>query len=69
MQLTDSSQVHIPVKHYIETDNSCPVSCRPHWLSGEKLRVAKEKFSYMLEAGIVIRSNSPWSSQLHLAPK
>ena len=69
MQLTDSTQVHVPVKHYIETGNSSLVSCRPRPLSGEKLRVAKEEFSFMLEAGILRRSNSPWSSPLHLAPK
>ena len=69
MQLNDSSLVHVPVKHYIETGNSSPVSCRPRPLSGEKLRVAKEEFLIVLEAVIIRRSNSPWLSQLQLAPK
>ena len=52
-QLPDSTQVHVPVKHYIETSDSSPVSCGPRPLSGEKLRVAKEEFSFMLEACII----------------
>ena len=69
MQLTDSTQVHVAVKHCIETGNSSPVSYRPRSLSGEKLGVAKEELSFMLEAGILRRSISLGSPPLHLAPK
>ena len=55
--------------HAIETGDSAPVYCRPRPLSGCKLLAAREEFQYMLKAGIVRRSNSPWSSPLHMVPK
>ena len=59
MELTDTTHVHVPVNKCTEKGNSSPVSCRQRLLSGEKLRLAKEEFSSMLEAGVLIRSNSP----------
>ena len=66
VQLTDSTQVHVPVNHYIETGNSSRVSCRPRPLSGQKLRVAKEEFSFMLEAGIIRRTISHFLNSFKL---
>ena len=35
----------------------------------EKFRVAKKYFEVMVAAGICCRSDSPWSSGLHMVPK
>ena len=42
---------------------------RPRRLAPDKLNVAKEEFSHMLELGIIEPSDSSWSSPLHLVPK
>ena len=56
------------VQHHIETD--CPpVSAKARRLSPEKLEAAKQEFSKLEKLGIVRRSNSPWSSPLHMVPK
>jgi cleavage and polyadenylation specificity factor subunit 1 len=38
-------------------------------LDPEKLRIAEKEFRNLEKAGIVRRSNSPWSSPLHMVPK
>ena len=57
------------VHHDIDTGSSSPVYCRARSLSGEKLNAAREEFKFMLQSGIVRRSNSPWSSPLHMVKK
>ena len=38
-------------------------------LTGAKLVAAKEEFQFLLNAGRIQRSNSPWATPLHLVPK
>ena len=56
------------VECYIDTKGP-PVSTAPRRLTPEKLKVAKQYFQVMCAAGICRRSNSPWSSGLHMVPK
>ena len=56
------------VEHYIIT-KSAPTHSRPRRLPADKLSVAKDEFQKLEQAGIVRRSNSPWSSPLHIVPK
>lgn len=55
--------------HYIRTTPGPPVYCRPRRLDAERLRIAKQEFDEMLNSGIARRSDSPWSSPLHMVPK
>ena len=45
------------------------MACRFRRLDGEKLAAAKKEFLQMERDGIVRRSNSPWSSPLHMVRK
>ncbi|KFD60597.1 hypothetical protein M514_27230 [Trichuris suis] len=56
------------VAHYIQTLGP-PVHARTRRLPPDKLQIAKNEFRKMEEMGIVRRSNSPWSSPLHMVPK
>ena len=56
------------VLHRIPT-TGFPVHCQARRLSPEKLKIAKEEFDTLLKMGIIRRSNSPYSSPLHVAPK
>lgn len=71
--ITRPSGVHrVPkhnVLHYIRTTPGPPVSCTPRRLAPDKLKIAKDEFSAMLQNGTARPSESPWSSPLHLAPK
>lgn len=55
--------------HRIDTGTSPPVFARPRQLNSEKLRVAKEEFRKLGQAGIVQQKKSSWSSPLHMVPK
>ena len=55
-------------KHSIETTGR-PVFAKARRLDAEKLRIAEDEFRSLEKAGIVRRSNSPWSSPLHMVPK
>ena len=46
-----------------------PVHARARRLPPDKLAIAKEEFRNLEQLGIVRRSNSPWSSPLHMVPK
>ena len=55
--------------HHHITTNGPPVSgrtCRP---SPERLHIAQEEFTHLLELGIIRPSVSCWSSPLHMVPK
>ena len=56
------------VQHHIPT-NGFPVHSQARRQSPEKLKIAKEEFETLVRLGIVRRSNSPYSSPLHVAPK
>ena len=45
------------------------MSTAPRRLTPEKLEVARKYFDIMCASGICRRSNSPWSSGLHMVPK
>ena len=63
-----SSSVSHGVQHYISTTGA-PTHARARRLSPEKLSVAKKEFDEMEQMGIVRKSNSPWSSPLHIVEK
>ena len=56
------------VEHHIITQGR-PIFSRPRRLPADKFEAAKAEFHKMEEAGIIRRSNSPWSSPLHIVPK
>ena len=56
------------VQHRIPT-TGFPVHSQARRLSPEKLKIAKDEFDTLLKLGIIRRSNSPYSSPLHVAPK
>lgn len=55
--------------HYIKTTPGPPVSSRPRRLDPARLQIAKNEFNEMLKNGTARRSESAWSSPLHLARK
>ncbi|KAG7310988.1 hypothetical protein JYU34_003841 [Plutella xylostella] len=55
--------------HHIRTTPGPQVSSRPRRLDPERLQTAKKEFDEMLHNGTARRSESPWSSPLHLARK
>lgn len=56
------------VQHFIVTEGP-PVHSRARRFSPEKLAAAKTEFEHMEEMGVIRRSNSPWSSPLHIVLK
>lgn len=62
-------KVHHSTVHYIKTTEGPPVFARPRRLAPERLMAAKKEFEDMVRTGVARRSDSPWSSALHLVPK
>jgi hypothetical protein len=56
------------VKHFIKTTGP-PIASRFRRLDGEKLAAARAEFLQTEKDGIVRRSDSPWSSPLHMVRK
>ena len=56
------------IEHYIETKGH-PVFAKPRRLDQAKLAAAKAEFAELERLGIIRRSDSPWSSPLHVVPK
>ena len=63
-----SKAVRHGVEHFIQTEGP-PVHARARRLPLDKLVIAKEEFRKMEDMGIIRRSDSPWSSPLHMVPK
>jgi hypothetical protein len=55
--------------HYIRTIPGPPVTCRPRRLAPNRLAIDKAEFDAMLQDGTARRSESSWSSALHIVPK
>ena len=61
-----------PIKHDVLHDivtTSYPYYARARPLPPDKLEVVRNEIEYLLEAGIISRSNSNYASPLHLVPK
>jgi hypothetical protein len=56
------------IRHTIETAGH-PVFARARRLDQDKLRQAEAEFRQLEAAGIIRRSDSPWSSPLHMVRK
>ncbi len=56
------------VFHHIKTMGP-PITSRFRRLDGAKLAAAKKEFEQLKRDGIVRRSDSPWSSPLHMVEK
>jgi hypothetical protein len=56
-------------RHHIRTTPGPPVACSPRRLAPDRLAIAKAEFDAMLRDGTIRRSEGPWASALHLAPK
>jgi hypothetical protein len=71
--LTRPTGVQLEVRHntvhQIRTAPGPPVTCRPPRLAPDRLAVAKAEFEAMVRDGTARRSESSWSSALHLVPK
>jgi hypothetical protein len=55
--------------HHIRTTPGPPVTLRPRRLAPDRLAIAKAEFDAMLQDGTARRSESCWSSALHIVPK
>ncbi|GBP86808.1 hypothetical protein EVAR_99888_1 [Eumeta japonica] len=55
--------------HHIRTTPGPPVTGRPRRLDPKRLQIAKKEFENKSREGTARKSESPWSSPLHLAPK
>ena len=56
------------VEHHVVTSHR-PVHSRPQSLITQKLALAQAKFQQLEWADIILCSNSPWSTPLHMVPK
>ena len=57
------------VYHRIDTGSHAPVFAKPRQMNQVKYDCAKKSFDKMMNDGIIRRSESEWSSPLHLVPK
>ena len=71
-EVTDTALASSTTRHGVEchiNTTGPPVKTSPRRLAPEKLEVARKYFEMMCAAGICRRSDSPWSSGLHMVPK
>ena len=62
-----SKSVWHGVEHFVQTEGP-PVQARARRMPPDKLVIAKWEFRNMEDMGIIRRSDSPWSSPLHIVP-
>lgn len=62
-------EVHHATQHFIRTTPGPPVTNRPRRLAPDRYQIAKSEFEAMLQEGTARRSESSWSSPLHMVPK
>jgi hypothetical protein len=55
--------------HHIRTTPGPTFTCRPRRLAPDRLAIAKAEFDVMSREGTARRSESSWSSALHIVPK
>jgi hypothetical protein len=48
--------------HRIDTGNAAPIQARPYRLAKSEDKIISEEVQNMLKAGVIVPSNSPWSS-------
>ena len=58
-----------PVRHSVSTDPGPLVFAKASGLDAEKLESARKEFTAMEAAGVIINSNSPWASPIHMLQK
>ena len=58
-----------PVRHSVSTDPGPLVFAKASGLDAEKLESARKEFTAMEAAGVIINSNSPWASPIHMLKK
>ena len=63
-----SPSVRHGVEHFISTSGP-PTHAKARRLPPEKLTISKNEFDQMESMGIIRKSNSPWSSPLHVVAK
>ena len=71
-EITDTALASRTSQHGVEcfiNTKGPPIKTAPRRLSPDKLKTAKQYFDMMCSAGICRRSDSPWSSGLHMVPK
>lgn len=72
-EITRPAGMHTSPKHstlhHIRTTPGPPVACKPRRLDPTRLQAAKKEFEDLLASGVVRRSESPWSSALHMVKK
>lgn len=72
-EITRPAGIRSPPKHntvhFIRTTPGPPVSCRPRRLDPIRMQAAKKEFEDMTASGVARRSESSWSSALHLVKK
>ncbi|XP_045764373.1 uncharacterized protein LOC123869707 [Maniola jurtina] len=72
-EITRPPGIHSSAKHntlhHIRTTPGPPVSCKPRRLDPTRMQIAKKEFEDMLTSGVARRSESSWSSALHLVKK
>ena len=56
-------------QHCIDTGDHLPIACRPYRLSPTKKTQLKEELNKMLNAGVIVETESPWAAPVVMIPK
>ena len=66
---TQPKTIKTTVHHVINTENHSPINAKPYVKSIEQRQNIQQEIDRMLKAGIIVPSNSPWSSPVILLTK